>query len=122
MDQYKFIERVKASGIDRDMQRYREALFSPLDERDKESVAARFKESIQSLDKEQQQFFLSYIKIVAENSVGFILSVLDGSTNIGDSGGQFQLYYDEENGERSHINNKDGDYLMTLFYDEDEDD
>ena len=105
MDQYKFIERVKASGIDRDMQRYREALFSPLDERDKESVAARFKESIQSLDKEQQQFFLSYIKIVAENSVGFILSVLDGSTNIGDSGGQFQLYYDEENGERSHINN-----------------
>ena len=76
MDQYKFIERVKASGIDRDMQRYREALFSPLDERDKESVAARFKESIQSLDKEQQQFFLSYIKIVAENSVGFILSVL----------------------------------------------
>lgn len=121
MDQYKFVERIKTSGIDADMQRYREELFSPINERERESVSARFKESIQSLDKEQQEFFMSYIKIIAENSIGFILSVLDGSTNIGDSGGQFQLYYDEENGARTHVNSKDGDMLMTLFLDEDED-
>jgi hypothetical protein len=118
MDQFEFIERLKKYGIERDIARYRESLFSPIEASEEDSVEGRFKKSIQSLSKEEQEYFLTYTKIVSENSIGIILSLLDGSSNIGVSG-KFQLYY-EQDGQRYHINNKDGDMLMTLLYDEDE--
>jgi len=121
MDQIEFVERLRKYGIDRDMNNYRASLQSPVTKEDLDSIEGRFKKSIQSLSKEKQEYFLTYTKIVVENSVALILSLLDGSSNIGQVGGKFELYYDKD-GQRDHINNKEGDDLMTLLYDEDEED
>ena len=120
MDQIEFIEKLRKYGIEQNLSLYKESLQSPIDLEDKNSEGGKLKELFKSLSIEQQAYFLKSLKLVIEDSVAIILALLDGSSNIGHVGGKFQLYYDKD-GERSHINNKDGDDLMTLLYDEDED-
>lgn len=119
MDQVEFVERLRKYGIDRDMSNYRASLQKPVSAEDMDSIEGIFKKSIKSLSKGEQEYFLTYTQIVVENSVALILSLLDGSSNIGQVGGKFELYY-EKDGRRDHINNKEGDDLMALLYGEDD--
>ncbi|WP_046245446.1 hypothetical protein [Hymenobacter terrenus] len=121
MDQIEFIEKLKKYGIEQNFNLYKESLQSPTDPEDKNSEGGKLKELFKSLSAEQQAYFLKSLGMVIEDSVAIILALLDGSSNIGQVGGKFQLYYDKD-GERYHINNKEGDDLMTLLYDEADED
>jgi hypothetical protein len=121
MDQIEFIEKLKKHGIDRNMGFTKSLLFEPINPNGDNKELIDFKKLFFSLDDNGKNIVLAYLKQYMEDNIGIILSLLDGSSNIGQVGGKFQLYYDDEAGQRHHINNKDGDMLMTLLYDEDED-
>ncbi|WP_046245447.1 hypothetical protein [Hymenobacter terrenus] len=119
MDQIEFIEKLKKYGIEQNMALTRELLFEPINDKGDNLELIQFKKLFLSQSDENKGIIIAYLKQFMEDSMGILLSLLDGASSIGQVGGKFQLYYDKD-GERYHINNNDGDYLMTLFYDEDE--
>ena len=119
MDQIEFIEKLKKYGIEQNMVLTRELLFEPINDKGDNHELIEFKKLFFPLNDESKETIIAYLKQFMEDNLGILLSLLDGSSNIGQVGGKFELYYDKD-GERFHINNKEGDDLMTLLYDEDE--
>jgi hypothetical protein len=118
MNQIEFIENLKTHGIDRNMALTEELLFEPINEKGDNKELIEFKKIFFAQNDDGKQVILAYLKQFMEDNLGIILSLLDGSSDIGVTG-KFQLYY-EQDGQLDHINNKEGDMLMTLLYDEDE--
>lgn len=120
MDQYEFIEKLKKYGIEQALTDYKALLSAPVPPEELSHDEGKLKAKLQNLTSAEKDTLFNYLKVVIEDSTGIILSLLDGSSNIGQVGGKFQLYYDDDAGQRYHINNKNGDMLMTLLYDEED--
>ena len=119
MDQIEFVEKLKKYGIDQNHAIYKEIFAEPLGKDATNAELVHFMNIYQSLDQDKQTIVLDYLKQVITDSVGIILSLLDGSSNIGQTG-KFKLYYEATDGQTYLINNRKGDCLMTLLYEDDE--
>ena len=118
MDKEQFIILLKKYGVEDIMKEYREQLNQKEDINDSDFLK-NFKQYYHSSIEEKKGETLNYIEDILSNGLLILLGLLDGSSNINQDG-TFKLYYETEGEKPYLVNNREEDDLLTLWYDDDD--